>query len=223
MLAGNGQDRLSRDIKNFLGRTENIHDSWKTNGGRSASVSRDDFESSLRSTSTAAAPSRNSIHFRASSVAPVLYGRDPIPQNGSRYNNGRELSPQNFSSRNNGRELSPQNFSSRNNGRELSPLNFSYRKNGRPDPEYDFSYRDVVSVTRSVTGRAADLPLISAGFSSKAGNRSKFMTLEEECNWILSGREPPPANDADENGGDSDGDDDTLDDISGDEVQSFKK
>ncbi len=230
VLAANGHDRLSRDIKNFLGRTENIRvepertenvpESWRTNGGRSASVSRDDFESSLRSTSMAAPPPRNSIHFRASSVAPVLYGRDPIPQNGSRYTNGRELSPQNFSSRNNGRELSPQNFGSRNNGRELSPLNFSYRKNGRLDPDYDFSYRDAVSVTRSVTGRAAELPLVSAGFSSKAGQRSKFMTLEEECNWILSGREPPPANDGDENGDDSDGEDDTLDDISGDEVQN---
>jgi hypothetical protein len=59
------------------------------------------------------------------------------------------------------------------NGRELSPPTFSYRKNG----EGDFSYRDVVSVTRSVTGRAAELPLLSAGFSSKAGQRSRFMTL----------------------------------------------
>jgi hypothetical protein len=103
-----------------------------------------------------------------------------------------------------------------NGGRELSPLNSSFRKNGNGNHESDFSYRDVVSVTRSVTGRAAELPLLSAGFSSKVGQKSKFMTLEEECNWILSGREPLPDNLVDEN--DSDGEDDTLDDISGDEV-----
>jgi len=44
------------------------------------------------------------------------------------------------------------------------------------------------------------------------------MTLEEECNWILSGREPIPVGPGQDNGADSDGDDDTLDDISGDEV-----
>ena len=43
------------------------------------------------------------------------------------------------------------------------------------------------------------------------------MSLEEECNWILSGREPLMFND---NGFDDDDDeeDNTLDDISGDEV-----
>ena len=149
-----------------------------------------------------APPSRNSLHFRASSVAPAapslysssLGGRDPINYSPSRYSNG------------NG------------NGRELSPLSSVYGRKNSGGPEFDFSYRDVVSVTRSVTGRAADLPLLSAGFSSKAGQRSKFMTLEEECNWILSGREPVPADLAEENGLDSDGEDDTLDDISGDEV-----
>ena len=42
------------------------------------------------------------------------------------------------------------------------------------------------------------------------------MSLEEECNWILSGREPLVYND---NGyDDEDDEDNTLDDISGDEV-----
>ena len=42
------------------------------------------------------------------------------------------------------------------------------------------------------------------------------MSLEEECNWILSGREPLMFND---NGFDDDDEEDnTLDDISGDEV-----
>ena len=46
------------------------------------------------------------------------------------------------------------------------------------------------------------------------------MSLEDECNWILSGREPLPNDlngycDPDD---DSGADDNTLDDISGDEV-----
>ena len=185
---GNGNDRLSREIKNFLGRTDTLQDRRQRTGSpplqqRAASVARDDFDSSFRSTSTAAPPSRNSIHFRASSVAPTLYG----VRDGPKYSNG------------NG------------NWRELSPPNFSYRRNA----DSEFSSRDVVSVTRSVTGRAAELPLLSAGLSQ----RSRFMTLEEECNWILSGREPIPVTSGQDNGADSDGDDDTLDDISGDEVR----
>ena len=52
------------------------------------------------------------------------------------------------------------------------------------------------------------------GNSTMAATSKRFMTLEDECNWILSGREPLPDADGDE----SDQDDDTLDDISGDEV-----
>jgi hypothetical protein len=200
---GNGVDseRLSRDIKDFLGRTDGQQNSWRRNGGqpppppRAASVSREEFDSSLR-TSSVAPPSRNSIQFRASSVAPVFYGSNG---GGGGVAAGRDSSK----------------FSNGNgHWRELSPPNFSYRRNG----DVDFSSRDVVSVTRSVTGRAAELPLLSAGLSSKAGQRSRFMTLEEECNWILSGREPLPVGSGDGDGADSDGEDDTLDDISGDEV-----
>ena len=54
----------------------------------------------------------------------------------------------------------------------------------------------------------------SGGYSTAATSSKRFMTLEDECNWILSGREPLP--DEDQVG--SDQDDDTLDDISGDEV-----
>merc|ERR1712020_532331 len=51
----------------------------------------------------------------------------------------------------------------------------------------------------------------------------RFMSLEDECNWILSGREPLPNErngffDPDD---DSDGDDNTLDDISGDELSEM--
>lgn len=167
---------------------------------RAASVARDDFfDSSLRSLSSAA-PSRNAIHFRAASVAPAT---------GNGLNgNERHLSP--------GRSLA--------SGRALSP---GFRRaNGRSDFDGDFSLRDVVSVTRSVTGRAAELPILSAGLSLKlSGQKSRFMTLEEECNWILSGREPLPPRPADGGDGEagSDGeDDDTLDDISGDEVRNFE-
>ena len=213
VLAGSGSagttDRLSRDIKDFLGRTDTVQNSWRRNGGlsyqqqqqqpRAASVARDEFDSSLRSSSIAP-PSRNSTQFRASSVAPMFY------------NNG-----SNGSSTNGGGGGSKYSNGGGGGGywRELSPPNFSSRRNAEPD----FSYRDVVSVTRSVTGRAAsELPLLSAGMSSKAGQKSRFMTLEEECNWILSGREPVPVSPGHDNGDDSDGEDDTLDDISGDEV-----
>ena len=47
-------------------------------------------------------------------------------------------------------------------------------------------------------------------------NNQRFMSLEEECNWILSGREPVMQDGEDYS---DDGDEDnTLDDISGDEV-----
>lgn len=98
--------------------------------------------------------------------------------------------------------------------RELSPLynGRDARYDFQTVPGADFSYRDTVSVTRSVASRASN-------FTSKATTSKKFMTLEEECNWILSGREPLPPEVAFENGVDSDEEDNTLDDISGDEVR----
>ena len=56
----------------------------------------------------------------------------------------------------------------------------------------------------------------SGGYSTAATSSKRFMTLEDECNWILSGREPLPDDQVE-----SDQDDDTLDDISGDEVDFF--
>ena len=46
------------------------------------------------------------------------------------------------------------------------------------------------------------------------GPPSKFRSLEDECNWILSGREPLDGLQEEE-------DDATLDDISGDEVSKL--
>lgn len=62
----------------------------------------------------------------------------------------------------------------------------------------------VRGVSHSVTNRARAGPV-----------QQRFMSLEEECNWILSGREPIfDGDDFDED----DDEDNTLDDISGDEV-----
>ena len=46
------------------------------------------------------------------------------------------------------------------------------------------------------------------------------MSLEEECNWILSGREPIQADNTNGYFDDEDDEDNTLDDISGDEVRT---
>ena len=85
----------------------------------------------------------------------------------------------------------------------------------------DFSFKNTPSVTASVASRARLPQLVVpgvGGYTSQAGAARRFLTLEDECNWILSGREPLPD---DLNGlghPDSDGEDNTLDDISGDEV-----
>ena len=58
------------------------------------------------------------------------------------------------------------------------------------------------------------------GNFSRAGGAGagKFLTLEDECNWILSGRAPVSEMYAHEQRSD---DEDTLDDISGDEVTTL--
>ncbi len=73
----------------------------------------------------------------------------------------------------------------------------------------------VRGVSHSVTSRARN-GFPPAGSGHPAAPCQKFMSLEEECNWILSGREPlGHDDDIDE----EDDEDNTLDDISGDEVQ----
>ena len=88
---------------------------------------------------------------------------------------------------------------------------------------------DVLSPARSVRETSASLSFHTPAVANNGlrrdpgrqqGKNGKFRTLEEECNWILSGRQPPPPhlNNVKENGGEDDDDDNTLDDISGDEV-----
>ena len=68
----------------------------------------------------------------------------------------------------------------------------------------------VRGVSHSVTNRARN----AAPLNNGAGGPQRFMSLEEECNWILSGREPILQDEI----FDTDEEDNTLDDISGDEV-----
>lgn len=72
----------------------------------------------------------------------------------------------------------------------------------------------VRGVSHSVTNRARNGPAAIAQNGENMHRR--FMSLEEECNWILSGREPVPQDD--DYFDDEDDEDNTLDDISGDEV-----
>ena len=85
----------------------------------------------------------------------------------------------------------------------------------------------VRGVSHNVTNRARNAAAATglANGNGVLGNGGlllgpqRFMSLEEECNWILSGREPVVQ---DQEFYDDD-DDNTLDDISGDEVLEFKK
>ena len=86
------------------------------------------------------------------------------------------------------------------------------------------SRSSIRSVSHSVTDRARQNRagggiannLFKAPAAAVAPQR--FMSLEEECNWILSGREPLMYNDNNGFDNDDDDEDNTLDDISGDEV-----
>ena len=96
------------------------------------------------------------------------------------------------------------------------------------DSQVDFSsncnseFTSVRGVSHSVTNRARNgapsglLTTGAAGVGGAQGPNQRFMSLEEECNWILSGREPI-MQDGDDYSDDGD-EDNTLDDISGDEV-----
>ena len=80
-------------------------------------------------------------------------------------------------------------------------------------------FNSVRGVSHSVTSRARNgppQPNGAQGNGAQEGPRGGFMSLEEECNWILSGREPV-MQDGDDYSDDGD-EDNTLDDISGDEV-----
>ena len=88
------------------------------------------------------------------------------------------------------------------------------------------SRSSIRSVSHSVTDRARQNRAANGGGGIAAANNlfkapaapQRFMSLEEECNWILSGREPLMYNDNNGFDNDDDDEDNTLDDISGDEV-----
>ena len=191
-------DQLSKSIQAFITRTDHAANDWKNLGSteskpkRSGSVERGSFEDY----SLSIRPSRS---VRASSATP---SSNFVPKSGV--------------------------------GGNTSLAGF-YRNNPESSSGYgsgsvyrDFSCRSSVrSVSHSVTNRARDARDGRAGPLFVRAQQppqqplpqQRFMSLEEECNWILSGREPLNYND---NGYDDDDDDDeednTLDDISGDEV-----
>ena len=215
-----GSDRLTEQIQSFISRTDPVSNDWKRFGQqRAISVGPggegsiyNHYDKSLRL--PLPAPTRNAQ--RASSVAPNIgvsrlgaeqYGYiDPV----SECNEG--LKRRNTYHNTNGAHHPRREFA--------SPVRSPVR-------DFDYSFRNNPSVNPSVASRARRGPaMLVNGGTSVASNINRpgggrFMSLEDECNWILSGREPLPN---DRNGlcdsdDDSDGDDNTLDDISGDEVK----
>jgi hypothetical protein len=176
-------DNLSKNIKDFINRTDHISNEWQNVGQkRSSSVERGTESSDY---SWSAKP----LSLRASSVAPNL-SRDPYDRS----------------------ILPPNHFMMRRD-----PISGAAFYRGDNDFTSTFSVR---SVTHSVTGRASALNGTNGNGVSRGAPppmpNQRFMSLEEECNWILSGREPLTL---DGNRSDDDDDEDnTLDDISGDEV-----
>ena len=191
-------DQLSKSIQAFISRTDHAANEWKNLGSadkpkRSGSVERGSFEDY----SLSMRPSRS---VRASSATP---SSNFVPKSGN------------------------------------TSLSGFYRNNPESSSGYgsgsvyrDFSCRSSVrSVSHSVTNRARDArdgragPLFVRAPQQQPPvqplPQQRFMSLEEECNWILSGREPLNYND---NGYDDDesDEDNTLDDISGDEVTDVK-
>jgi len=216
-----GNDRLTEQIQSFISRTDHVSNDWKGLGQKRAisvgpggeGISLDDISLRL----PLPAPARNAQ--RASSVAPNMgvsrigaetYGYvDPVT---NRLNPNEGLKRRNTYHNTNGAHHQRREFA--------SPVRSPVR-------DFDYSFRNTPSVNPSVASRARRGPaMIVNGGTSVASNTirpggGRFMSLEDECNWILSGREPLPNDlnglcDPDD---DSDGDDNTLDDISGDEVK----
>ena len=233
----NGGDRLTEQIQSFISRTDRVSNEWKKVGqqraisvgpGGERPIQREALDlESLRL--PLPAPARNAM--RASSVAPNM-GMSRIG-NGTyddydpatvRLNPNEGLQRRNTYHNANGGQQ-PQR-------REFSPPRRKFSSPVRsPARDLDYSFRNTPSVNPSVASRAKHGPgFFANGGVSVASSRprpsaGKFMSLEDECNWILSGREPLPD---DRNGyydrdDDSDGDDNTLDDISGDEVTIAQK
>ena len=139
---------------------------------------------------------------RATSVAQPHTSRDPFD-----FGRSRKL-----------QKLTPDNNSSGYGS--LAHLTDSQQNSQLQDDFMNKSeFNSVRGVSHSVTSRARNGPPQSNGAQANGaqeGPRGGFMSLEEECNWILSGREPV-MQDGDDYSDDGD-EDNTLDDISGDEV-----
>ena len=218
----NGNDRLTNQIQSFINRTDHVSNDWKNLGQqRALSVGpagddafRDERDMSLRL--PLPAPQRNAM--RASSVAPNVgfvqnvgtsrFGADSYGDNTitERLNPNQGLKRRNTDPNRHKREFA-------------SPVR-------SPPRDLEYSFRNTPSINPSVASRAKRAPgYFTNGGPSVASNNlrpngGRFMSLEDECNWILSGREPLPNDlngycDPDD---DSGADDNTLDDISGDEV-----
>ena len=193
-------DRLSKNIKDFINRTDHVANEWKNLGNngsqqkRSGSVERGSFFDSEPKDNY----SWSGIKPRASSVAPMT--RTTAISSTNPFEN---------------------QFPSQPRLSKDSAYGSGYYK----DNDFtDFSL-SVRGVTHSVTSRARN-GITAAGPAGPAGGGygpQRFMSLEEECNWILSGREPIQADNTNGYFDDEDDEDNTLDDISGDEVRVLKK
>ena len=190
-------DQLSKSIQAFITRTDHAADEWKNLGPKESKPKRSGSveRGSFEDYSISMRPSRS---VRASSATPSS------------------------------------NFVTKSGNTSLAGF---YRNNPESSSGYgsgsvyrDFSCRSSVrSVSHSVTNRARDARdnragqlIVRAPQQPPQQSQQRFMSLEEECNWILSGREPLNHND---NGYDDDeesDEDNTLDDISGDEVTDVK-
>ena len=210
-------DKLSSQIQSFISRTDHVANEWKNLGSqRATSVGPGgggglpyDDERSMRL--PLPAPARNAN--RASSVAPNM-GRGDFYGDVNGGSIAERLNPKDG--------LKRRNTYHNTNGANPQRREFASPVRS-PVRDFDYSFRNTPSVNPSVASRArrAQSILNGGGPSQKLRpGGGRFMSLEDECNWILSGREPLPNDlnglcDPDD---DSEADDNTLDDISGDEV-----
>ena len=186
-------DQLSKSIQAFITRTDHAADEWKNLGPKESKPKRSGSVE-RGSFEDYSISMRPSRSVRASSATPSS------------------------------------NFVTKSGNTSLAGF---YRNNPESSSGYgsgsvyrDFSCRSSVrSVSHSVTNRARDNragQVFVRAPQQPTQSTQRFMSLEEECNWILSGREPLNHND---NGYDDDeesDEDNTLDDISGDEVTDVK-
>ena len=224
----NRKDKLTEQIQSFISRTDHVANDWqKAREQRAISVGppgttvsgegaiQYDMERSMRFPPPATIRHAQ----RASSVAPNFGTSRP---GGDLYGD---------LSQTNNRLFPPDVLQRRNTYHNSSREHSSRREFFSPDRstvrEFDYSFKNAPSVNPSVASRARRNPRfftngdVSINRNNLRPGGGRFMSLEDECNWILSGREPLPddLNGLCDGDDDSDADDNTLDDISGDEVK----